>query len=426
MTWSGLPDKAKSFVLSFYSFVGVYVILYSPQLKLSGTGLVKPLALCGLAVGTLHACIRGKFTIKSSKEIILLLVYGLCVFSLQQLIALFGGGDILALNLLVSFSTGILPLCYFIVRAFPCNESAFTYLVRLTAVTGAIQSIFILLDWFSPLAREVFSAIIMQPPGILVTFRAAGLTSMTGDGLSFSQALCGICAFYLSLNSSRLRSRIFWICCFSLVFISMIFVGRTGFVMMSVFILFISFFSENRLRAFYSFGTFLIVATLLILVPVYFLESERLTFIVNTILPHAFESFYSYIEGTGFRTLTTDALKTDMLVFPVNNLTWLFGDGYYADTLFSKGNYMGTDIGYLRVLFYVGIVGSLALYLWYLLAAYIVSRAIHNAEDKLLCAGVFICFFVAHVKFPFFFSGVVLGYVCLMLFSSYKDRTLCV
>lgn len=58
----GLPGKVKSFLLTLYSFAGVYVILYSPQLKLSGTGLVRPLMLCGLAVAAPYTLIRLKLT----------------------------------------------------------------------------------------------------------------------------------------------------------------------------------------------------------------------------------------------------------------------------------------------------------------------------------------------------------------------------
>lgn len=69
-----------------------------------------------------------------------------------------------------------------------------------------------------------------------------------------------------------------------------------------------------------------------------------------------------------------------MVVFPDNWVTWLIGDGYAANpmdkTLSSfdpyytgpvyHGFYMGTDIGYLRYIFYFGLVGTFvfSLFMW--------------------------------------------------------------
>ena len=58
-----------------------------------------------------------------------------------------------------------------------------------------------------------------------------------------------------------------------------------------------------------------------------------------------------------------------MVVFPDNLKTWLIGDGYFSnpgeiDPYFIGeivgGYYKGTDIGYLRFIFYFGLIGLLA------------------------------------------------------------------
>ena len=64
----------------------------------------------------------------------------------------------------------------------------------------------------------------------------------------------------------------------------------------------------------------------------------------------------------------------NMLVFPDNLKTWLIGDGYmenpridpYYTGKIHGGYYMSTDIGYLRFIFYFGIVGLFLfqLFLW--------------------------------------------------------------
>ena len=59
-----------------------------------------------------------------------------------------------------------------------------------------------------------------------------------------------------------------------------------------------------------------------------------------------------------------------MLVFPDNMKTWLIGDGYGANPTGSDpyytgrsyhGFYMGTDIGYLRFIFFFGLFGMFSM-----------------------------------------------------------------
>lgn len=79
----------------------------------------------------------------------------------------------------------------------------------------------------------------------------------------------------------------------------------------------------------------------------------------------AFEGFFSIAEKGQWETNSNNILK-NMIVFPDNTLTWLIGDGYienpgwrdpyYVGPIYG-GYYMGTDIGYLRFIFYFGLIG---------------------------------------------------------------------
>lgn len=81
-----------------------------------------------------------------------------------------------------------------------------------------------------------------------------------------------------------------------------------------------------------------------------------------------FEGFFSLYEKGHWDVSSNDKLKT-MVVWPNNSKTWIIGDGYFSnpigiDPYFNgvvvKGYYMGTDIGYLRFIFYFGVIGLLA------------------------------------------------------------------
>lgn len=83
----------------------------------------------------------------------------------------------------------------------------------------------------------------------------------------------------------------------------------------------------------------------------------------------AFEGFFSMAETGRWETGSNNILLNRMIVFPETLKTWLIGDGYGANPSGDPyyigpdyhGFYMGTDIGYLRFLFYFGIFGAIAL-----------------------------------------------------------------
>lgn len=83
----------------------------------------------------------------------------------------------------------------------------------------------------------------------------------------------------------------------------------------------------------------------------------------------AFEGFFSLVETGHWQTGSTNTLQT-MVVFPENLRTWIIGDGYfensrsdpnYLGNATDMGYYMGTDVGYLRFIFYFGVPGLLCM-----------------------------------------------------------------
>ena len=81
-----------------------------------------------------------------------------------------------------------------------------------------------------------------------------------------------------------------------------------------------------------------------------------------------FEGFFSLVEKGRWEVSSNEILK-NMVVYPETLKTWIIGDGYfdnpyYTDPLYlgkkHGGYYMSTDIGYLRFIFYFGVVGLLA------------------------------------------------------------------
>ncbi len=96
--------------------------------------------------------------------------------------------------------------------------------------------------------------------------------------------------------------------------------------------------------------------------------------IFHNYMRFGFEGFFSLFEKGYWETNSNNILKS-MVVFPDNWKTWLIGDGYienpymvdpyYTGRLF-RGYYMQTDIGYLRFIFYFGLIGLAAFTLYFI------------------------------------------------------------
>lgn len=118
---------------------------------------------------------------------------------------------------------------------------------------------------------------------------------------------------------------------------------------------------------------------LCVIIPVFiYLYFANDTFYKN--IRFGFEGFFSLWETGEWQTSSNDILLEHMVVFPDNWVTWLIGDGYAANPMdktlsffdpyytgpIYHGYYMGTDIGYLRYIFYFGLIGTFvfSLFMW--------------------------------------------------------------
>ena len=103
-------------------------------------------------------------------------------------------------------------------------------------------------------------------------------------------------------------------------------------------------------------------AVLLCLLPViiYFYNTSTS---VHDNIRFGFEGFFSLVEKGHWETHSNNILK-NMYDLPETTKTWLIGDGYFDDAIAVdpyylgyawKGFYHGTDVGYLRFIFYGGV-----------------------------------------------------------------------
>lgn len=190
-------------------------------------------------------------------------------------------------------------------------------------------------------------------------------------GLRFSAVLIG--AAYLIVRANRaMEGRAVTLYLVTFFFITLIgnMISRTTTVGASIgvaYMAIMSFVSANGRRMLAKAGGVVIAA---VAISVYLYNADE-SFHDN--IRFGFEGFFSYFEKGEWQTNSNDILAK-MVVFPDNARTWLIGDGYINNPLDSSlatfdpyyvgpnfgGYYMQTDIGYLRFLFYFGLIGLVA------------------------------------------------------------------
>ena len=133
----------------------------------------------------------------------------------------------------------------------------------------------------------------------------------------------------------------------------------------------------------------------------------------RNLLRFGFEGFFSLVEKGYWETDSTEKLQT-MVVFPETLHTWLLGDGYFENSrndpnylgdATDQGFYMGTDVGYLRFIFYFGIPGLIAMMGVIIYSAIVCAR--HFRRERLvfvlaLLVGLVVWFKVSTDIFLFF------------------------
>lgn len=123
---------------------------------------------------------------------------------------------------------------------------------------------------------------------------------------------------------------------------------------------------------------------------IFILSPDLITQLI-AVINFSFELFINYSQSGTFSTQSTNVLAS-MYVFPKTLKTYIIGDGQYyiipGDR--SSAYYMHTDVGYLRLVYYFGIIGS---FFYFLLQYYVIRNAYkRNIEHKNLKSFFILCF----------------------------------
>ena len=297
------------------------------------------------------------------------------------------------------------------------------YIVAVSVVQGLIA---VIADNYAPLddyiIKYVPDLIWSKSEDRLYGFGSTATLDTGGIRFAIASLLCAHNIKTL-VQDERTRGIPIYVLAFLIITVTGNMVARTTIVGsamgLAYLFIFISPFRNKLTKATFMAWIWIIVETMAIVITVVSLYNSDPKFYNRT--RFAFEGFFSLVEEGRWQTGSNDKLKS-MYVFPDNPETWLIGDGYFvapgADPNYLgdsvDGYYMGTDVGYLRFIFYFGLVG-LVIYSLYIIYAGKVCLRMHPGNKLLFIAltglNFVIWFKVATDCFFILCLFVCLGYV---------------
>ncbi|WP_418185380.1 hypothetical protein ACNSOS_11325 [Aliarcobacter vitoriensis] len=305
-----------------------------------------------------------------------------------------------------------LPLTFLILSFFDKKINfKFEDILNAFFIIGIIQAIFILMDWFIPSFRNFLQAILVIDFDIETSIRATGLSYGTGDALSFIQAFSFLCGLYIIYYKKQYFINIVFL---ALIFISIMFIGRTGLVIIIIGTILYSLvlLKDN----FIPIIKFFLISLFLLIIFVFIgfqISDERFLRIISW----AFEFYFSFTNNGTFETSTTSVLR-DMYFLPTKELAILFGEGHYLHPYDKDINYIPSDSGYIRTIFFGGFFTLILLILFYLYILYIFKKFLTNKEFIFIFV-FFILLFIVQYKIPILYYGTTMRMIFVLLIISY-------
>lgn len=218
-----------------------------------------------------------------------------------------------------------------------------------------------------PAFKAAVDAVIEQNQDLMEELeRLYGIgASLDVAGGRFATVLVGL-SFYLSDKRCELttvRRAVYFFLFLSISIIGNM-IARTTLVGMGVGMAFmaVGFFRERTDRWLMKRISSVVIVVLSITVSVWLYGTSAKA---RSLYRFGFEGFFSLVERGEWSVGSNEKLKT-MIVLPETLHTWFLGDGYFVNSRNDinylgnstrYGYYMGTDIGYLRFIFYFGILG---------------------------------------------------------------------
>ncbi len=291
-------------------------------------------------------------------------------------------------------------------------------IVKLMLFSALVQLTLALAMWINPTLYEFLFSVVHYDEIALRSMDRTEGHRLLGFGLSFftSGVIHGLIlilmsSFYEKKNSLKM---FLWTLAFIYIAAVGMMMARTTIVGIIVAIILITLRTLQReitIKKYVSiFATICIIVFSFTTILYGFFEEFK------TAIDFGFQMFISKQE-TGEVHVDSWAHMLEMYIFPSDLSTWIIGDAKWYD---AGGYYMGTDIGFIRMIFYFGLLG-LSLFLLYNI--YMLKSLYKQNKELGIYLFIFLFFYVVTVNgkgFVDLFPYIIPLYFCERSFRNFK------
>lgn len=135
---------------------------------------------------------------------------------------------------------------------------------------------------------------------------------------------------------------------------------------------------------------------------------------LDFIIEWALELFINMADSGAMESASTNELK-EMYVFPQTIKTWIIGDGMSNSA--TGGFYMNSDVGYIRSLYYWGIIGSVVYYVAQCIYVSVLKKTYRDIKTRKFINVLLIWFFIYSMKEFWAVEPYWAFLLCVTLFS---------
>lgn len=253
-------------------------------------------------------------------------------------------------------------------------------------------------------------------------------TALDTGGIRYSIA-CVLCAHMLVKTGKDRKALIPWYI-FAYVFITIVgnMIARTTTVGAVIALVYLFLHLGSSTNVSYAklrtFGWLVAIIAIMVVASIWLYNTNE---VIHKNLRFAFEGFFSLVETGEWNVSSNDKLLS-MYVWPDNPKTWIIGDGYFNNPYWdpnymgemTDGYYMNTDVGYLRFIYYFGLVG---LSIFSIMILYAGNMCLKRFKDNwLLILILILIHFIVWLKVAtdcFFILGV---FIAMSYIRDYEDK----
>ena len=355
---------------------------------------------------------------KKSKIYIIVLLFVIWFIYVSIIPIISGSGDYSYISYCITFYSWTLYLLAIIVRIKKkCPyEDTFTSFMLLYIKCMELYVISTIIILIMPFLREIlFKTIYNNEKQFLLINRDKYYTRIGWAGYSgYSTSIkCTVAISFviyfiiksISQNRKIRKGEYFRL---ALLLIGNMFYARTGMLVSIICIIITLFYIAFILGKFKFFLKYFIMVLIMGGIGIHVLRTySENSEAINWML----EIFLNYVKGNGIESTSTKIIFNSML-FRIRPTTLLLGDGFYTSP--TGGYYMGTDLGFMRLVLYFGIPGMLLIYFVYFFTLKSIKKVVMQRTIGIIQILLFVIFLGFEFKGESIVILVPLAFVLLV------------